>query len=123
MVISSLSKVAVHKPVLLSLFYIITLIFQYIQVNSDKKIFFFRDTSIFYYIIYYITNQGMREMKPKDEVTRSLLIDRKTWDDAMMYARARYKMSLSKVIERLLQEWLAKERRKPLDNEKQGKFF
>ncbi|QFR49263.1 hypothetical protein FJR48_05775 [Sulfurimonas lithotrophica] len=62
-------------------------------------------------------------MKPKDEITRSLLIDRKTWDDAMLYSRNRYKMSLSKVVESLLQEWLVKEKRKPLDNEKQGKFF
>ena len=62
-------------------------------------------------------------MKPKDEVTRSLLIDRMTWDDSMKYSRDRYKMSLSKVIESLLQEWLAKEKRKPLDNNKQGKFF
>jgi hypothetical protein len=62
-------------------------------------------------------------MKPKDEVTRSLLIDRQTWDDAMLYSRKRYKMSLSKVVEHLLQEWLAKEKRKPLDNENQGKFF
>ena len=62
-------------------------------------------------------------MKPKDEVTRSLLIDKTTWDDAMKYSRGRYKMSLSKVIESLLQDWLAKEKRKPLDNEKQGKFF
>lgn len=62
-------------------------------------------------------------MKPKDEVTRSLLIDRETWDEAMKYSRGRYKMSLSKVVEKLLQDWLAKERRKPLDNEKQGKFF
>lgn len=62
-------------------------------------------------------------MKPKDEVTRSLLIDKQTWDDAMRYSRVRYKMSLSKVIESLLQDWLAKEKRKPLDNEKQGKFF
>ncbi len=62
-------------------------------------------------------------MKPKDEVTRSLIIDRQTWDDSMKYSRERYKMSLSKVIESLLQEWLAKEKRKPLDNSKQGKFF
>ncbi|MBU0720573.1 hypothetical protein KJ877_04475 [bacterium] len=62
-------------------------------------------------------------MQPKDEITRSLLIDRKTWDESMLYSRNRYKMSLSKVIESLLQEWLAKEKRKPLDNEKQGKFF
>jgi hypothetical protein len=62
-------------------------------------------------------------LKPKDEVTRSLLIDRQTWDDSMKYSRERYKMSLSKVIESLLQEWLAKEKRKPLDNSKQGKFF
>jgi len=62
-------------------------------------------------------------VKPKDEVTRSLLIDKKTWDEAMKYSRSRYKMSLSKVIESLLQEWLAKEKRKPLDNTKQGKFF
>jgi hypothetical protein len=62
-------------------------------------------------------------LKPKDEVTRSLLIDRETWDEAMKYSRGRYKMSLSKVVEKLLQDWLAKERRKPLDNEKQGKFF
>ncbi|WP_457745684.1 hypothetical protein [Sulfurimonas sp.] len=62
-------------------------------------------------------------MKPKDEVTRSLLIDKETWDDAMKYSRQRYKMSLSKVIESLLQEWLVKEKRKPLDNSKQAKFF
>jgi len=62
-------------------------------------------------------------MQPKDEVTRSLLVDRKTWDDAMKYSRTRYKMSLSKVVESLLQDWLTKEKRKPLDNEKQGKFF
>jgi len=62
-------------------------------------------------------------MKPKDEVTRSLLIDRETWDDSMKYSRNRYKMSLSKVVESLLQEWLIKEKRKPLDNSKQGKFF
>ncbi|WP_345991127.1 hypothetical protein [Sulfurimonas sp. HSL-1716] len=62
-------------------------------------------------------------MKPKDEVTRSLLIDKNTWDDAMKYSRVRYKMSLSKVVEQLLQDWLAKERRKPLDNENQGIFF
>ena len=62
-------------------------------------------------------------MQPKDEVTRSLLVDRQTWDDAMKYSRQRYKMSLSKLVESLLQEWLAKEKRKPLDNKSQGKFF
>ena len=62
-------------------------------------------------------------MKPKDEVTRSLIIDRTTWNDSMKYSRDRYKMSLSKVVEALLQEWLAKEKRKPLDNSNQGKFF
>jgi len=62
-------------------------------------------------------------VKPKDEITRSLLIDKDTWNDSMKYSRERYKMSLSKVIESLLQEWLAKEKRKPLDNSKQGKFF
>jgi len=62
-------------------------------------------------------------LKPKDEVTRSLLIDRSTWDESMKYSRDRYKMSLSKVIESLLQEWLTKEKRKPLDNKSQGKFF
>jgi len=62
-------------------------------------------------------------LKPKDEVTRSLLIDKSTWNDAMKYSRDRYKMSLSKVIESLLQDWLAKEKRKPLDNSNQGKFF
>ncbi len=62
-------------------------------------------------------------MQPKDEITRSLLVDKKTWDEAMKYSRNRYKMSLSKVVEALLQEWLAKEKRKPLDNDKQGKFF
>ncbi len=64
-----------------------------------------------------------RNLKPKDEITRSLLVDRETWEDAMKYSRGRYKMSLSKVVEKLLQDWLAKERRKPLDNENQGKFF
>jgi hypothetical protein len=62
-------------------------------------------------------------LRPKDEVTRSLLIDRQTWDDAMKYSRVRYKMSLSKVVEKLLQDWLTKEKRKPLENENQGKFF
>lgn len=62
-------------------------------------------------------------MKPKDEVTRSLLIDKKTWDDAMKYSRSRYKMSLSKVVESLLKDWLTKEKRKPLDNTNQGRFF
>jgi hypothetical protein len=62
-------------------------------------------------------------MKPKDEVTRSLLIDKETWNDSMKYSRERYKMSLSKVVESLLKEWLAKEKRKPLDNTNQGKFF
>ena len=62
-------------------------------------------------------------MKPKDEVTRSLIIDKQTWDEAMKYSRSRYKMSLSKVVESLLQEWLTKEKRKPLDNLNQGKFF
>ena len=62
-------------------------------------------------------------MKPKDEITRSLLIDRRTLDDSMRYSRERYKMSLSKVIESLLQDWLEKEKKKPLDNDKQGKFF
>jgi len=62
-------------------------------------------------------------LKPKDEITRSLLIDRETWEESMKYSRDRYKMSLSKVIESLLQEWLTKEKRKPLDNKSQGKFF
>ena len=62
-------------------------------------------------------------MKPKDEITRSLLIDKNTWNESMKYSRERYKMSLSKVIESLLQDWLTKEKRKPLDNSKQGKFF
>ena len=41
----------------------------------------------------------------------------------MKYAKQRYKMSLSKVIERLLQDWLEKEKRKPLENERQEKLF
>jgi len=62
-------------------------------------------------------------MKPKNEITRSLIIDKETWNDGMKYARQRYKMSLSKVVERLLQEWLEKEKRKPLENERQEKLF
>jgi len=62
-------------------------------------------------------------LKPKDEIKRSLLIDKQTWQESMKYSRDRYKMSLSKVIESLLQEWLTKEKRKPLDNANQGKFF
>jgi hypothetical protein len=62
-------------------------------------------------------------LKPKDEVTRSLVIDRATWDEAMKFSRKRYKMSLSKVTEKLLQDWLTKERRKPLENENQKQFF
>jgi len=56
-------------------------------------------------------------------VTRSLVVDRNTWDEAMKYSRVRYKMSLSKVVDSLLQEWIKKERRKPLENENQAKFF
>ncbi len=62
-------------------------------------------------------------MKPKNEVTRSLIVDKQTWEDGMKYARQRYKMSLSKVVEKLLQEWLEKEKRKPLENEKQENLF
>jgi len=62
-------------------------------------------------------------VKPKDEITRSLIIDRTTWKESMKYSRDRYKMSLSKVIEALLQEWLDKEKKKPLDNSNQGQFF
>ena len=62
-------------------------------------------------------------MKPKDEVTRSLIIDRLVWDESMKYAKQRYKMSLSKVVDQLLQEWLTKEKRRPLENENQGSFF
>ena len=62
-------------------------------------------------------------MKPKNEITRSLIIDKETWNDGMKYARQRYKMSLSKVVEKLLQDWLEKERRKPLENERQEKLF
>jgi hypothetical protein len=32
-------------------------------------------------------------------------------------------MSLSKVVDQLLQDWLAKEKRRPLENENQGSFF
>jgi len=62
-------------------------------------------------------------MKPKNEITRSLIIDKDTWNDGMKYAKQRYKMSLSKVVERLLQDWLEKEKRKPLENERQEKLF
>jgi len=62
-------------------------------------------------------------MKPKNEMTRSLIIDKDTWNDGMKYAKQRYRMSLSKVIERLLQDWLEKEKRKPLENERQEKLF
>jgi len=57
-------------------------------------------------------------MKPKNEFTRSLVIDKNTWEDSMKYSRKRYNMSLSKVIEKLLSEWLEKEKQKPLDNNK-----
>ena len=77
---------------------------------------------VIYYIVNYIFIQEL-DLKPKDEVTRSLVVDRKTWDEAMKYSRKRYKMSLSKVTEKLLQDWLAKERRKPLENENQKQFF
>jgi len=62
-------------------------------------------------------------MKPKNEITRSLIIDKETWNDSMKYARQRYKMSLSKVVENLLRDWLEKEKRKPLENERQEKLF
>lgn len=76
-----------------------------------------------YYIIYYIVKRKRQKMKPKDEVTRSLVIDRQVWDESMKYARVRYKMSLSKVIDKLLEEWVSKEKRRPLENENQGSFF
>jgi len=60
----------------------------------------------------------MNKMKPKNEFTRSLVIDKNTWEDSMKYSRKRYNMSLSKVIEKLLSEWLEKEKQKPLDNNK-----
>jgi hypothetical protein len=62
-------------------------------------------------------------MKPKNEVTRSLIVDKETWEESMRYARRRYRMSLSKVVENLLQEWLEKERKRPLENEKQERLF
>jgi len=62
-------------------------------------------------------------VKPKNEVTRSLVIDKQVWDEAMLYAKGRYKMSLSKVIEAHLKEWVKKERRIPLENSNQGRFF
>lgn len=62
-------------------------------------------------------------IKPKNEVTRSLVVDKQVWDDSMKYAKVRYKMSLSKVVDKLLQEWLAKEKRRPLENENQGNLF
>jgi len=62
-------------------------------------------------------------IKPKNEVTRSLIIDKDVWDEAMKYSKLRYKMSLSKVIEAHLKEWIKKERKKPLENENQGRFF
>ncbi|MHC3994475.1 hypothetical protein ACXWTF_06560 [Thiomicrolovo sp. ZZH C-3] len=62
-------------------------------------------------------------MKPKNEITRSLIVDKEVWNESMKYARQRYKMSLSKVVEHLLEEWLTKEKRKPLENERQEKLF
>ncbi len=62
-------------------------------------------------------------IQPKNEITRSLVIDKNVWDEAMLYSKSRYKMSLSKVIEAHLKEWVKKERRKPLENENQGRFF
>jgi len=62
-------------------------------------------------------------VKPKNEVTRSLVIDKDIWDEAMRYSKMRYKMSLSKVVEAHLREWVKKERKIPLDNENQGRFF
>ena len=62
-------------------------------------------------------------IKPKNEVTRSLVIDKDIWDEAMRYSKARYKMSLSKVIEAHLKEWLKKERKMPLENQNQMRFF
>jgi len=62
-------------------------------------------------------------VKPKNETIRSLVIDKKVWDEAMLYSKARYKMSLSKVIEAHLKEWLKKERKMPLENQNQGRFF
>ena len=62
-------------------------------------------------------------IKVKNEVTRSLVIDKQVWEEAMLYSKNRYKMSLSKVIEAHLKEWVKKERKKPLENSNQGRFF
>jgi len=62
-------------------------------------------------------------IQPKNEITRSLIIDKNVWDEAMLYSKSRYKMSLSKVIEAHLRDWVNKERKKPLENERQGRFF
>jgi endonuclease I len=62
-------------------------------------------------------------LKPKNEFTRSLVVDKDTWERSMLYARSRYNMSLSKVIEQLLNQWLEKESKKPLENPKQSKII
>jgi hypothetical protein len=61
-------------------------------------------------------------MKPKNEFTRSLVIDKSTWEDSMKFSRQRYNMSLSKVIEKLLGDWVEKEKRKPLERPAQKSF-
>lgn len=51
-------------------------------------------------------------MKKKDNITRSLIVDKATWNDSMKIAKAHYNLSLSAVANNLLSDWLAKEKRK-----------
>ncbi len=62
-------------------------------------------------------------MEKKNDITRSLVIDKKTWNDAKKYARGNYDKSLSKVIDSLLREWVATEKRKGFNNPNQGKLI
>ena len=49
-------------------------------------------------------------MKVKNDITRSLVVDKDTWMEAMSIAKAHYNLSLSKVIDNLLADWLEKEK-------------
>jgi len=62
-------------------------------------------------------------MKKNNDITRSLVVDEVTWNEAKTYARGHYSLSLSKVINSLLSDWVSAEKKKSLLNPNQGKLI
>ena len=62
-------------------------------------------------------------MKKNNDITRSLVVDEVTWKEAKCYARGHYSLSLSKVINSLLVDWVKSEKKKGLLNPNQGQLI